>query len=272
MPAARRKDFTEANLGDDEVTQPTLPTLKEQLKSLEHLQELDLKIDALKKQKAGLPSQLKSLEDSFGKASKAATAKRSAIEDLEKARRQAQAAIELNNDRLARASSKLESVQNSHEYNAANKEMDQLKKSNTELETQIKKLTQDIDAGNKALSGVDEELGKAQTARDSQAGAISGQESQLDSQISSLNQERGQYTTNVDKRILAQYDRVRVARGGLGIVPAVSGRCKGCNMVVPPQLYNEVQRGNHLQMCPSCNRILYAPATGQPSEGATAHP
>ena len=28
-------------------------------------------------------------------------------------------------------------------------------------------------------------------------------------------------------------------------------------MALPPQQYIEVQRGNTLEICPSCNRILY---------------
>src|SRR4051794_17188506 len=108
------------------VTQP-LP-LREQLKALEHLQELDLKIDALKKRKSGLPIALKAVEEQYQKALGAVRIKNTAIEDIEKAMRQSQAALELNRDRIARANAKLEVVQNGQEFNAANKELDQLKK------------------------------------------------------------------------------------------------------------------------------------------------
>ena len=46
--------------------------------------------------------------------------------EVEKVQRQTQAALDLNKDRLARANTKLESVQNSQEFQAANKEIDQL--------------------------------------------------------------------------------------------------------------------------------------------------
>jgi len=32
---------------------------------------------------------------------------------------------------------------------------------------------------------------------------------------------------------------------------------QGCNMKIPPQLFNEVQRSEAIIVCPSCNRILY---------------
>src|SRR6185295_968135 len=101
--------------------------------------------------------------------------------------------------------------------------------------------------------------------RSAQAQQVSGQESQVGDEIESLLKERSKFTVSVEPRILAQYDRVRGARAGLGIVPALGGRCKGCNMMVPPQLYNEIQKVTQLHACPSCHRILFVPAASQPS-------
>ena len=44
--------------------------LREQLKALENLQEIDLKIDSLKKNKGGLPAALKALDDGHREASR----------------------------------------------------------------------------------------------------------------------------------------------------------------------------------------------------------
>jgi len=74
--------------------------LKDQLKSLEHLQELDLNIDSLRKKKAALPGAMKSAEDSYQKARATLDARKNAVAEIEKLKRQTQAAIELNNDRV----------------------------------------------------------------------------------------------------------------------------------------------------------------------------
>src|SRR5688572_25450050 len=97
--------------------------LREQLKALEHLQELDLNIDALRKKKAALPTALKAAEDTFSRAKSALDARKNALAEAEKLKRQTQAAVELNNDRVTRAKGKLESVQNTNEYQAATKEL-----------------------------------------------------------------------------------------------------------------------------------------------------
>lgn len=245
------------------MSQP-LP-LVEQLKNLEHLQELDIKIDSLRKDKSTLPGGLRTVDESLVKLKSAVESKKNLLSEIEKVQRQSQAALDLNQDRLTRSSSKLEAVQNSQEFQAANKEIEQLKKLNLTLEEQGKKSNREIELLGKEVGTLHEQMKVLQQDRDAQVTVLSGQENQFKTDIDSLLAERSKYSSRVEPRILAQYEKVRGARGGIGIVPALGGRCKGCNMMVPPQLYNEVQRGTTLHSCPSCHRILFIPPSPAPS-------
>jgi predicted nucleic acid-binding Zn-ribbon protein len=40
-------------------------------------------------------------------------------------------------------------------------------------------------------------------------------------------------------------------------VPAVNSICNGCNVNIPPQMYNELQRCKSVKLCPNCQRIIY---------------
>lgn len=242
-------------------------SLAEQLKNLVQLQELDLKIDAIKKNQNSLPSNLKALDDSLTKLRATYEVKKGQIEEIQKTKRQTQAALEINQDRLTRAHSKLEAVHNAQEFQAANKEIEQLKKLNLSLEEQNKKSDGELEGAQKEFSLLEEQIQNSQKERDTQFAIVTGQDHQFNNDVALLKSERMEFLSKVEPRILAQYTRIRNARGGLGVVPAVGGRCKGCNMVVPPQLYNEVQRGTMLHSCPSCNRILFvAPAPEAPPE------
>ncbi|MCM2324301.1 MAG: C4-type zinc ribbon domain-containing protein [Oligoflexia bacterium] len=244
--------------------------LAEQIKALEHLQELDLKIDQLKKTKNGLPVALKALEDGLAKVRLAVQLKNNAIEEIEKSQRQTRAALDLNRDRLTRSTSRLEIVKNSQEFQAINKEIDQIKKLNGTLEEQNKKADLEIEAIRKEMAGLNTQLEASQTERDAQAERASSEGGKLESEIQGLLADRVQYSSKVEKRTLALYDRVRVARGGLGLVPAHDGRCKGCNMMVPPQLFNEIRKISAIHSCPSCHRLLFVP--GQPAAQAAPTP
>ena len=234
--------------------------LREQLKALEHLQELDLKIDQIKKSKTALPTALKSLDDQLKKMKIQLDLKNNAVTEVEKVQKQTRAALDLNKDRLTRSTARLEGVQNTQEFQAINKEIDQLNKLNGTLEEQLKKSALEMETLSKSKEEVKSLYDKIEADRNAQAETISGQDKQLTGDITALSSERNQYTVKVEKSTLALYDRVRGARAGIGIVPALGGRCKGCNMMVPPQLYNEIQKCLQLHSCPSCHRILFAPA------------
>jgi predicted nucleic acid-binding Zn-ribbon protein len=233
----------------------------EQLRNLEHLQELDLKIDSLKRGQSSLPANLKSIDDSLNKLKQAADVKKQQMIEIEKVQKQTRAALELNQDRLIRANGKMDEVHNAQEFQAATKEIDQLKKLAGSLEEQAGRSKVEHEGIEKELMSFEEQMEKFQKERDVQVGVLSGQDDQFKADIATLLEERAQYLPKVEQRILSQYERVRAARNGLGIVPALGGRCKGCNMVVPPQLFNEVQRCLSLHSCPSCHRILFVPAS-----------
>jgi predicted nucleic acid-binding Zn-ribbon protein len=133
---------------------------------------------------------------------------------------------------------------------------------NTSLEEQTKKAVLDIEALNKAAAELSAQLEKQMGEKEAQGAILNTQGSRLDTDIGALTAERKQFVSQVEPRILSQYDRIRGARAGIGIVPAVGGRCKGCNMMVPPQLFIEIQRANQLHQCPSCQRLLFV---AQPS-------
>jgi uncharacterized protein len=235
--------------------------LNEQMKALEHLQEMDLRIDQIKKNRAALPETLKAMDSSMVKAQASVTLKSNELLEIEKTQKQTLAAIDINRDRLTRSMTRLESVQNSQEFGAINKEIDQLKKQSANLDEQLKKSGADTDTVKKVLADLNAQLEKVTGERSTQAEVLSSQGGKLEKDLNSLLSERTQYSSQVDKAILAQYDRVRGARGGLGFVPAIGGRCKGCNMMVPPQLYNEIRKGLQSHSCPSCHRLLFVPVS-----------
>ncbi len=41
------------------------------------------------------------------------------------------------------------------------------------------------------------------------------------------------------------------------MAPVSNGTCRGCNMNIPPQLFNVLQRGTSIETCPYCHRIIF---------------
>jgi predicted nucleic acid-binding Zn-ribbon protein len=57
-------------------------------------------------------------------------------------------------------------------------------------------------------------------------------------------------------------------KGGIAISQVVNATCSGCNMNIPPQMYNELQKRDSLKFCPNCERIIYwKNGDGVPAQG-----
>ena len=77
-------------------------------------------------------------------------------------------------------------------------------------------------------------------------------------QIESLDEECKTVAAGIDASLLSTYNRVKsLQSNGIGIVAVTDAVCQGCNMNIPPQMYNELQRGDGLKKCPICDRIIY---------------
>ncbi len=73
-----------------------------------------------------------------------------------------------------------------------------------------------------------------------------------------LDAERKLVSNKIDPTLLEKYLILKERyQGGLVIVPVQDAICRGCNVNLPPQLYNELHRCDTLRFCPNCHRIIY---------------
>jgi uncharacterized protein len=79
---------------------------------------------------------------------------------------------------------------------------------------------------------------------------------EIEGKIAALRGERAVLAREVKPEVLKRYSGIRIRRG-LAVVGVRNGTCQGCNMNIPPQLFNVLQRGTSIETCPSCHRIIY---------------
>lgn len=70
--------------------------------------------------------------------------------------------------------------------------------------------------------------------------------------------ERQAIASELDPKLVREYDAVRRARKGVGLVPVRGPRCGGCNVQLPLNVQQRVRAGAGVVKCPSCGRILWS--------------
>jgi predicted nucleic acid-binding Zn-ribbon protein len=230
--------------------------LRDQLKRLEELQRHDAKIQELENARKAVPAKLAANQADLARVEALLTSERGQLSETEKYYTDQKNQLEHEEENVAGAKHKLAQAKNSKEYVAAQRETDSRRESAASREVEIAKLVEAIEAKKKVLAeraATVEEL-KASVEKDNEVARV--RIAEIEGKIAALRAERDGLARDVKPEVLKRYSGIRIRRG-LAVVGVRSGTCQGCNMNIPPQLFNVLQRGTSIETCPSCHRIIY---------------
>ena len=230
--------------------------MRDQLKRLEELQAHDAKIQELENSLKAIPAKLAATQNDLARVEGLLNSERQALGDTEKYYSEQKGLLTDDEIQVAGAKHKLAQAKNSKEYMAAQREIEQRREGLTTREGEIAKLVEAVDAKKKLLSDKagDVEALRASIAKDEEAARE--RMAEIEAKIAELRAERDELAAAVKPEVLKRYGNIRMRRG-LAVVSVRNGTCQGCNMNIPPQLYNVIQRGQTIETCPSCHRIIY---------------
>ncbi len=230
--------------------------MRDQLGKLEVVQELDIQIGNILNKKAEFPKRLAAFEAELKTFNNQIAEKEKSIAEVDKTKKQYVGALELNNDREKRSTQKGEGIKNQQEFSAVQKELEGLKKSSEMLAENIKKADADIAKFNAEIAEINKKADDVKAKHGGESDKIAGEMQTLNVDLAALEAKRKDAIVGVDPRMLASYDRIRTARQNVGLAIANGGHCRACNVKLPPQMFNELQKANEIINCPSCKRIL----------------
>ena len=230
--------------------------MRDQLKRLEELQAHDARIQELESSLKAIPMKLAATQNDLARVEGLLTSERQALADTERYYADQKGQLTEDEIQVAGAKHKLSQAKNSKEYMAAQREIDQRREGLATREGEIAKLVDAVDAKKKLLA---DRAADVQTLKDSiqkDSDAARARMAELEGKIAALRGERDALAAGVKPEMLKRYSTIRMRRG-LAVVSVRNGTCQGCNMNIPPQLYNTLQRGQTIETCPSCHRIIY---------------
>lgn len=227
------------------------------LERLNAVQALDLELDRLQQQEASIPEDLRLARDEKVRLEAALVAARESHMAVRRAVNEAD--LELRD-----LSAKRERARNDQRQSSSAKEQTQYENMIQQLSGRIEELENDslplvermetLEASVKAL---EEQLEALAPRLAELEGMDEDRINALRADYTSKLQHRDSMTHGMDARLLREYDSVRKAKKGLGIVPVVAGKCGGCKMQLPLNIVQRVRGGTIPVKCPSCGRILW---------------
>ena len=179
--------------------------------------------------------------------------------DVQRELTKAEADVELVRQRAARDQARLQAGQGGHkELGSLQHEIATLQRRQSELEDTELEIMERLETATAEVERLSAEQSALQAQVDEVTVARQAQERELDAERDQLVQQRGAGVTGVDEPLLALYEKVREANGGIGAAMLRARRCEGCRLELNPQDLQRIRAAaeDEVVRCEECGRIL----------------
>lgn len=231
--------------------------MNDEISNLIDLQGVDSEIDGFDKEIEDKQHEISKRLEAIEEKEEKSRQNNEKAESLNRKQVEINEGLEVAKARIKESQNKMMQVQTSREHQALLKEIEDNKKLIKNHEDQLLVIMEQIEQ----LKKESEEL---ENLCEGERKLLAEGEQEVEEAIKKIN---GRKKTVLGKReeiapklkssTLKRYDMLRERRNGNAVVPTVNGVCQGCFMTIPPQQFNEVRKGDKLNFCPTCQRILY---------------
>jgi predicted nucleic acid-binding Zn-ribbon protein len=245
-------------------------SLREKLKVLEELQQIDLEVHALRGDLQSIPLERSKAEEAVKASRKAYDDEKARLDANERERRQIESLVGMERDKVKKWEGRLGEIKTPREYAALSREIDIAKKTNDGQSEQVKELVNQAGEIKRVLEQKGDELAEKESAVEQALEALEARRAAAEAKVAALEARREEAAKAVDPSLLAKYENIKRRRAGVAVAAVVGMTCKGCHRNIPPQLAITLQRANSIETCPSCHRIIYSAEAVNPPAASPA--
>lgn len=230
--------------------------IEKEVEMLLKLQSVDYDLGELERSKDYLPEMINNLEHEIQDTKKA-------LEDSEKELNEqtllnSRLDLELTtlNQELAKFQKQMMIIKTNKEYDAITNEIANRKVRISEIEEEILKALTQIDDLKEKIKEYKDKLEGIEKRNEDQLVQLREELNSIDDKIKIKEGDRKNITVRIDKRLLATYERVKKGRGNQVVVTIKKRACGACYKGIPPQVIQEIRKGDIIYTCDNCGRIL----------------
>jgi hypothetical protein len=226
------------------------------LAKLMDLQQVEGEIARLNAEVAALPKHLQAIETKLSAAKDRVEKAKAAIKADELAKRKYESDIQGQHEKIRKFREQSSSVKTNDQYKALMHEISFAEQEIRGLEDKILECMEDAENKERQLKSAEAEF-KAETAEiekeKNEARAVTERD---EKRLAELRKTESELRSGIGEDSLSQYDRIARHRG-TGIAGARDQRCLGCQIMLRPQVFAEIRKGDRPVACDSCSRLLY---------------
>lgn len=230
--------------------------MKKKLDMLEELQEVDQLIDTLKSTQSALQAELGGINQGVDAAREEVKLLEASLSQLESEKGDLEATHAAELENIARSETNMKEIKTNKEFQAVGREITAARKQVADIEEQLLQKINQIEELSTDLAA---KKSRCDELAENSAQRVAAKQAEIDkiqSDIDADTVRRENVAKGLPASLVKKFTILREQRRGHALAIARDGYCMGCNMHLPPQLYNNLYKYEELLSCPHCQRIL----------------
>lgn len=228
-----------------------LEALGELAKADQAYRQVDVELGEIDGQLAELRANVEKIRDLLDR-------ERAQLAEAERMRQSSQAEVATIDEKTSRSRKRQEVARNAREMEATTRELDVLKREREDRVKEGERLDQVVAEVRASIARHESDFAELGRMRDAEEESARVRSEELRARKRAMDGERKAVAGRLRADVLRIYTMVQSKRG-TGVAECVGGVCRGCNVSIPPQLFNQLIRLDRVYQCPQCLRILLPP-------------
>ena len=232
--------------------------MEQQIDFLASLQRIEISSKEVKLRIAEVSKQYEALDQQLEDFQALKERETQETDTLKKEYRDYEADVQDNLNLIAKSKEKLAQAKNNKEYQSSLKEIEELEKKNSALEDSMLEILERIDAAEDKAGEREQEYSRLSGEIAKSRLVIGAEIEEKKRELEQLNKDHQADRDKIKPELVEIFDKTKkLQTNKIALARVVNAVCQGCNVNIPPQLYNELQRRDSLKFCPKCGRIVY---------------
>jgi predicted nucleic acid-binding Zn-ribbon protein len=231
--------------------------IKDKVDILLKLQKIELETASVQSLFDDQPRQLSQLETRLDDFKNNIAEAEARLKQLQQSYRSHESDAQIYQSRIEKSNEKLKLVKTNKEYQSFLMEIDELKELQSQIEDKMLEHLVEIDEAEAQIATKQEEFKRLSSETKSEQDKIRDESEKHRKRLARLGIKREEIVAGIEPGLLQTYNTVKKNVGGIAIAIVKDAICQGCNVNIPPQMFNELQRFDKLFYCPHCQRIVY---------------
>jgi len=232
--------------------------MQEQIAHLTRLQNIEIDSKQTEQRIAEISMQYEVLDQRLQDFEQMMETENQQNDTIKKEYRDYEVTVQDNLGLISKSKEKLSLAKNNKEYQSSLKEIEELEKKNSAIEDMMLEILDSLETAEKKLKVRAQEYSELSTEVERGRREIGAEIDIKKQELVQLNQDLQEARAQITPELMEVFERTKKMQPNkIALARVMDAVCQGCNVTIPAQLYNELQRRNSLEFCPKCGRIAY---------------